>query len=304
MPPSTPRYSRDELVATISDFYTFLTRLHIPASVVKYPPPEGWANITPETTKRSGKSALVIDLIKHLPYIDEADAREEITNIHYKCDVVDYSSRTAEEFADIAGSEYSLVYWIERLEEKKSKHSVEENTNDATEDATQTSEDADTAERSSENNNTEEDCDSTKNEDLASCDSWGLSDDPVRSDLPNFITIAEGYESGGRMIILDVLKGVIYEDIIRYTNLGAVDVVDFFRDLKGQFERLELVPIRGTMFEDEYDTDEEAQEYKDIYRQYGWPHESFRKEEALAAIEECRQRRLREEEIKQQDRVL
>jgi hypothetical protein len=101
MPSGTkpPRRSRNELVTIVSDFYTFLTTFYIPSSSLKHPPPSGWPNITPETTKGFDKAPYIIDLMKHLRYIDEADAQEMITNIHYKCDVVDYSVLTAEDFA-------------------------------------------------------------------------------------------------------------------------------------------------------------------------------------------------------------
>ncbi|KAI1082819.1 hypothetical protein F5B20DRAFT_485852 [Whalleya microplaca] len=102
-------YSRDELVAAISDFYTFITRLHIPSSALKYPPEGGWPNITPENCSGFGKSDFVVDLIKHLPYIDQGEkgadnyySYNQAVDIHYKCNVIDYSHATAEDF----GGEY------------------------------------------------------------------------------------------------------------------------------------------------------------------------------------------------------
>jgi hypothetical protein len=116
-----PRLSRDELVTIISDFYTFLTTFYIPACSLKHPPPGGWPNITPETTKGFNKAPYVIDLMKHLPYIDEADAQEMITNIHYKCDVVDCSVFTAEDFASERPhvGENGLEWTIKQQEERK-----------------------------------------------------------------------------------------------------------------------------------------------------------------------------------------
>jgi hypothetical protein len=123
MPSGTkpPRLSRDELVTIISDFYTFLTTFYIPACSLKHPPPGGWPNITPETTKGFNKAPYVIDLMKHLPYIDEADAQEMITNIHYKSDVVDYSVLTAEDFASERPhvGENGLKWTIKQQEERK-----------------------------------------------------------------------------------------------------------------------------------------------------------------------------------------
>jgi hypothetical protein len=114
-----PRFSRDELVTIISDFYTFLTTFYIPSSSLKFPPPGGWPNIIEDTTKGFDKASCVIDLMKHLSYIDETDAHEMITNIHYKSDVVDYSILTAEDFEGerpYAGEE-GLKTWAEEQEE-------------------------------------------------------------------------------------------------------------------------------------------------------------------------------------------
>jgi hypothetical protein len=123
MPSGTkpPRLSREELVTIISDFYTFLTTFYIPSSSLKHPPPGGWPNITLETTKGFNKAPYAIDLMKHLPYIDEAGAQEMITNIHYKCDVVDYSVLTAEDFASerLHFGENALEWSIKQQEERK-----------------------------------------------------------------------------------------------------------------------------------------------------------------------------------------
>ncbi|KAI1804047.1 hypothetical protein F4811DRAFT_521986 [Daldinia bambusicola] len=91
-----PRYTRDEYVAIINDFYTFLTRMHIADSALEHPPDEGWRNITPEKCSGFGKTAFVIDLLKHLPYIQ--GGMENDVDIHYKCNVVDYSALTPEDF--------------------------------------------------------------------------------------------------------------------------------------------------------------------------------------------------------------
>ena len=121
MPSGTkpPRLSRDELVTIISDFYIFLTTFYIPSSSLKFPPPGGWPNITENTTKGFDKAPCVIDLMKHLPYIDEAGAGEMITNIHYKSDVVDYSTLMAEDFAGERpySGEEGLRAWAEEQEE-------------------------------------------------------------------------------------------------------------------------------------------------------------------------------------------
>ena len=281
MHPTIPRVDRDEIVKTITNFYTFLTKLHIPESALKHPPPGGWPNITPETTKHFNKSPFVVDLIKHLPYIDETYAREMITHIQYKCDVVDWSIRTAEDFAEEGASKYptaesGIRFWIDEIEEEQNGQGKTGGNDD----------------KDHEDNNDDE------------SDGWGEEweyfspgEDPEVTDRTNLIGIAEGYESMGREFTLDVFKGVVYDDQIRCNFLGGSDVEDFFQQLQEKFEKLELVPIRGEMLEGDSD-DEEVNEFREVYRSHGWPGDDFRKEEALAAVEVVRQRREVDEELR------
>ncbi|KAI1661374.1 hypothetical protein F4813DRAFT_347341 [Daldinia decipiens] len=92
-----PRYTRDQYVAIINDFYTFLTRMYIADSALKHPPEGGWSNVTPENCSGFGKNTFVVDLLKHLPYIEGGE--ENDVDIHYKCNVVDYSTATPEKFS-------------------------------------------------------------------------------------------------------------------------------------------------------------------------------------------------------------
>jgi hypothetical protein len=278
MHPTAPRVDRDEIVRIITNFYTFLTKLHIPESALKYPPPGGWPNITPETTKNFNKSPLVVDLIKHLPYIDEKHAGEMITHVQYKCDVVDWSVYTTENFNREGASHYrtaeaGIRHWISRIEEEQKRQGgireidTKNNENDSGDESDGWGED---------------------------WDSFDPGLDPEVTDRPNLIGIAEGYESAGREFTLDVFKGVMYDDQIRCNFLGGWDVEDFFLRLQRKFEGLELVPIRGDMLEADY---EEVNVYREIYRSHGWPGANFKREEALAAVETVRQRREAEEEL-------
>lgn len=64
--------SREEIVETISNFYTFLTAYpFLPTSAIKTPPSEGWPEEYREVWRKMGKSEEVIDLLAHLPYIDD-----------------------------------------------------------------------------------------------------------------------------------------------------------------------------------------------------------------------------------------
>ncbi|KAF1968895.1 hypothetical protein BU23DRAFT_654985 [Bimuria novae-zelandiae CBS 107.79] len=64
-----PVYSRDECIAAIRDYYTFLTTMFMDSAFIIEPPQDGWPNITPEATQGLGKTDAVIDLLRHLPYI-------------------------------------------------------------------------------------------------------------------------------------------------------------------------------------------------------------------------------------------
>ncbi|KAK1843719.1 hypothetical protein CCHR01_13676 [Colletotrichum chrysophilum] len=72
-----PSYSRDEVVAELSSYYEFLTRIFLPPSVVRYPLEGGWQHINRDwmNTFALGKNDTVLDLMRHIPYIrrDEID---------------------------------------------------------------------------------------------------------------------------------------------------------------------------------------------------------------------------------------
>lgn len=89
-------YERDKIVEAITNFYSLLTELFLPTSVLKLPPAGGWPNIWsgPATFH---KTDLVMDLLRHLPYI--ANDGPTANSIHYKCNVVDYSTFGPPEFA-------------------------------------------------------------------------------------------------------------------------------------------------------------------------------------------------------------
>lgn len=92
--------TRNNLVAPFYEYYDFLGRLHIPASDIKHPPPEGWPNITAENCSGLGKSDFVVDVLRHLPYIaDHGEFERNISNTDFKSNVVDYSTATPEDFS-------------------------------------------------------------------------------------------------------------------------------------------------------------------------------------------------------------
>ena len=85
-----PAYSRGEVISAITNFYKLLTRLYLPDNSIKYPPSSGWSwpgNITFSPPK----SAAVIDLMKHMPYLRRPTSWDSL-QIYEKTEAVDYSS--------------------------------------------------------------------------------------------------------------------------------------------------------------------------------------------------------------------
>ncbi len=85
-------YSRDEFISEITSFYQFLVKLHLPSSAIKYPPPGGWPDITPQYLAFLKKNDTVIDLIQHIPFVLRDDNNEPY-QIYEKTCAVDYNGR-------------------------------------------------------------------------------------------------------------------------------------------------------------------------------------------------------------------
>lgn len=95
---------RDQIVAPFRDYYELLQRLKFPADSVKYPPPSGWPNFTAEACAGFDKTPFAIDVLRHMPYIEEGyigegEEQSNTTNLDYKCNAVDYSLFTPDDFA-------------------------------------------------------------------------------------------------------------------------------------------------------------------------------------------------------------
>lgn len=87
-----PIYSRNETVAALSSHYEFLCRIHPPSTVIKYPPPDGWPEITPEYLAFLNKTDTVVDLIRHLPLI-QRDKRDDPYQIYEETAAVDCTGK-------------------------------------------------------------------------------------------------------------------------------------------------------------------------------------------------------------------
>lgn len=69
-------YDRALTIATITDYYTFLTKMYMKESQIIHPPPQGWPtiiNANPVLLKSLNKSEEVLSLLAHLPYIRTFD---------------------------------------------------------------------------------------------------------------------------------------------------------------------------------------------------------------------------------------
>ncbi|KAF1922012.1 hypothetical protein BDU57DRAFT_511117 [Ampelomyces quisqualis] len=134
-------------------------------------------------------------------------------------------------------------------------------------------------------------------------ENWWDGDDPDEIILSNFTSIATGHEAGGRELILDVFKGNTHEDMLECNLLSGVSIEQFFDDLRGKFERLEIVPTPLELEDLQFGEPNGVQRYIDIYKECAWPGEGYRKDEALEKIKEYRKviEREEEEQIERED---
>lgn len=86
-------YTREEVVATLTDYYTFLCHLNLPAEALKHPPPDGWTSIPAEPLLAHGRSDAVIALLRHLPYLSHPDFEPQVLP---ETTCVDYSALAPE----------------------------------------------------------------------------------------------------------------------------------------------------------------------------------------------------------------
>ncbi|KAG9850865.1 hypothetical protein KCU98_g7053, partial [Aureobasidium melanogenum] len=86
----TIKYDRDVAVEAIRSYYKFLTTIPaIQASNILEPPTDGWPSLTTKSLAALGKDEVVIDLLRHLPYVGRTHSGNE--NISYDTVVINYS---------------------------------------------------------------------------------------------------------------------------------------------------------------------------------------------------------------------
>ncbi|KAK3643833.1 Target of rapamycin complex 2 subunit avo2 [Elasticomyces elasticus] len=98
----TSEYDRDEVCKVFLDFYNFLASMppYEPSDVL-VPPEHGWPSVTPEKMSTLKKNHTVVDLLKHLPYLNmdkrnDKDGKFEYT-ILYDAELLDYRGRIFDE---------------------------------------------------------------------------------------------------------------------------------------------------------------------------------------------------------------
>ncbi|KAG9252571.1 uncharacterized protein F5Z01DRAFT_660968 [Emericellopsis atlantica] len=64
-------YSQEDTVRAFRDYYAFLAKMYVDESLIINPPSGGWPSITKERYRGMGKTDVVIELLRHLPYLDE-----------------------------------------------------------------------------------------------------------------------------------------------------------------------------------------------------------------------------------------
>ncbi|MDQ1032921.1 hypothetical protein QF035_010503 [Streptomyces umbrinus] len=134
--------------------------------------------------------------------------------------------------------------------------------------------------------------------------------------MPDHVFIfAEGFESGGRTLFLDVREGKIFEEEIRCDSSEG-DLKEYFEGLKEKYRNLELIPCPGeemievratgvgpeklgeTLSEEEvlmqteplWGTHLDIRYTRQLYQNFGWPN-AFRRDEALREIKELIEKR-------------
>ncbi|OBS25789.1 hypothetical protein FPOA_06325 [Fusarium poae] len=126
------------------------------------------------------------------------------------------------------------------------------------------------------------------------------------ADGRHFIRLAEGRESGGRMIWLNAKDGEIVDYSIRGDAEDPVDIQVYFNSLKERYRKLELFPGPPSIVTQEYEempecdetiTEEEFLEQgpeisivenvdfgRKLYRKFGWP-DAFQRDECWKEVE-------------------
>ncbi|KAK1979812.1 LOW QUALITY PROTEIN: hypothetical protein LZ30DRAFT_761589 [Colletotrichum cereale] len=86
-------YSSEDRIATIRDYYSFLTKIYLREEDVLQPPEGGWPSVTPGNLAGLGKTDEVVSLLRHLPYLRRLYSGNDPHGAPY-CYFADWQSHT------------------------------------------------------------------------------------------------------------------------------------------------------------------------------------------------------------------
>jgi len=108
-------YDFEAIQTSLSTYYKALSKLpYVEESDIIYPPDGGWLNITAANFEPLGKNEVVIELLKHLPYLRNP-GKEKGYAISFGTFAIDYSAAPFTEPLDVnkAESRSPDLYWEE-----------------------------------------------------------------------------------------------------------------------------------------------------------------------------------------------
>lgn len=111
--PST--YNREVTIAAVTAFYESLTTLlFVEPTDILHPPPEGWPHITQENEAFAslGKTDEVIELLRHLPYLD---SRREKWLVRPETRACDYVNQEPSHYQDAIPKDAGIPPWVINL---------------------------------------------------------------------------------------------------------------------------------------------------------------------------------------------
>ena len=111
--PSTS--SREAAISAVTELYEFLTTLlYIEPTDILYPPPGGWPHITQENEAFASlkKTDEVIELLRHLPYLD---SRRDTWFIRPWSDACDYVNQDPRKYLPVVPDDFEFPPWVINL---------------------------------------------------------------------------------------------------------------------------------------------------------------------------------------------
>ena len=262
------RYSREECVAAIRDYYHFLTSLYLDESNIAEPPAEGWPSITPEALQSLGKTKEVVALLRRLPYIrDPKEQGSSTIEGAPRCWFADWAR-----MAEFLGAGDGIdAQGLKVMTENLIVHDI----------------------------------DNAEELDLVPPHVVGLTlggrDNSIIlldtelgiihwTDCPTRIMDEDGFRDA---VVTDDACDYAPEEQVEWRNLSpAWAISDFFEMLKNQYLRLQFIPTSSTAVKDAKELEGSTPQdegvlatLQDIYRQHGWPdRDQYRKAECLKAV--------------------